>query len=88
MAPLLGLLADGDGAVRQKGLMALSCLVRHSPPAVQRFHEVLCHDLVCEHAYVPTDSLDSDLNRLCPPQRIWLSWPRSPNNKHWQQTIS
>ena len=40
MAPLLGLLADDDGAVRQKGLMALSCLVRHSPPAVQRFHEV------------------------------------------------
>ena len=40
MAPLLGLLADGLGVVRQKGLMALSCLVRHSPPAVQRFHEV------------------------------------------------
>ncbi len=45
MAPLLGLLADGDGAVRQKGLMALSCLVRHSPPAVQKFHEVRCFDL-------------------------------------------
>ena len=42
MAPLLGLLADDDGAVRQKGLMALSCLVRHSQPAVQQFHEVRC----------------------------------------------
>lgn len=40
MAPLLRLLADGDGVVRQKGLMALSCLVRHSQPAVQQFHEV------------------------------------------------
>ena len=42
MAPLLRLLADEDGAVRQKGLMALSCLVRHSQPAVQQFHEVYC----------------------------------------------
>ena len=40
MAPLLRLLDDADGLVRQKGLMALSCLVRHNQPALQQFHEV------------------------------------------------
>ena len=79
MAPLLGLLADGDGAVRQKGLMALSCLVRHSQPAVQRFHEVCTVPFIrmgrlaseeLRNVFTPDDALQM---LATPPQRVAMT---------------